>query len=384
MAGLVIAGPWLTMVGGRLMAGRTRRPAALIAGRRLSDNPQAGFRAISGLVLALFVASIAIGIITTIHAYDSGNVAGASAGRILVDDFVNPTPTGITALGAVPTGTLAQLRAIPGVRAFAEIHRVPQAQPEVAFQLHTRGPGKHRIVPQQRETAVACAELAHIPALGRCPAGATSAWIETNFDGRTSSRPPLLAAADVSPEQLASLPVDLLAVDTDGSPATIEQARTVLEAAFPYAYNPMTIAEDAALRVSSQLETQYQRLANVAILASMVIAGCSLAVSVAGGLSDRKRPFSLLRLTGAPLGLLRRVVGLESVVPLLVIAAITTATGFLAAGLFLDAQLDERLRAPGVGYYVVVLSGLAASLGVIASTLPLLRRITGPETARND
>ena len=58
MAGLVIAGPWLTMVGSRLMARRTSRPAALIAGRRLADNPQAGFRAISGLVLALFVTSV--------------------------------------------------------------------------------------------------------------------------------------------------------------------------------------------------------------------------------------------------------------------------------------------------------------------------------------
>ena len=30
------------------------------------------------------------------------------------------------------------------------------------------------------------------------------------------------------------------------------------------------------------------------------------------------------------------------------------------------------------------LAGLAASLGIIASTLPLLRRITGPETVRNE
>jgi hypothetical protein len=32
----------------------------------------------------------------------------------------------------------------------------------------------------------------------------------------------------------------------------------------------------------------------------------------------------------------------------------------------------------------VVLAGLAASLGIIASTFPLLTRITGPETARNE
>jgi hypothetical protein len=50
--GLVIAGPWVTMQGSRFLARRAHRPGALIAARRLADNPQAGFRAVSGLVLA--------------------------------------------------------------------------------------------------------------------------------------------------------------------------------------------------------------------------------------------------------------------------------------------------------------------------------------------
>jgi hypothetical protein len=53
MLGLVIAGPWLTVAGARLLARRTSRPATLIAARRLADDPRAGFRAVSGLVLAL-------------------------------------------------------------------------------------------------------------------------------------------------------------------------------------------------------------------------------------------------------------------------------------------------------------------------------------------
>ncbi len=119
------------------------------------------------------------------------------------------------------------------------------------------------------------------------------------------------------------------------------------------------------------------------IIISLVIAGCSLAVSVAGGLTDRKRPFSLLRLTGAPLATLRRVVSLESAVPLLVIAVVSIGLGFLAAQLFVQTQFHYWLQPPGIGYYLIVAAGLAASLGVIASTLPLLTRITGPETARN-
>ena len=46
--------------------------------------------------------------------------------------------------------------------------------------------------------------------------------------------------------------------------------------------------------------------------------------------------------------------------------------------------MDYTLIAPGAGFVAIVVVGLAACLGVIASTLPLLERITGPETARNE
>jgi len=83
MFGLVLAGPWLTMLGARALARRTSRPATLIAGRRLADDPKAGFRAISGLVLALFVGTTAIATITTIAAYDQGSAGESSAGTTL-------------------------------------------------------------------------------------------------------------------------------------------------------------------------------------------------------------------------------------------------------------------------------------------------------------
>ena len=135
---------------------------------------------------------------------------------------------------------------------------------------------------------------------------------------------------------------------------------------------------------SSRLIDGYRQLANVVILTSLPIAGCSLAVSIAGGLAERKRPFSLLRLTGVPLAVLRRVIALEAAAPLLITAALSVGSGLLAAHLFLRAQLHEGLRPLGVEYYLVISAGLLASLAVIASSLPLLERFTGPEAARND
>jgi hypothetical protein len=367
MAGLVIAGPWLTMLGARLTARRTGKPAVLIAARRLADNPKAGFRAISGLVLALFVTSVAIGIIATIHFYDGGPVDGPGAQSTLFTQFNGDAP-GSTAIPSVATKLLTELPAIPGVHSVTLVHTDPSSDGE-------------RFLPG----VVSCADLARTPALGRCPSGADTATADPFFGGRESTRATTVwPASAVASNVLAAQPVQSMAVSTDGSTRAVELARTAIEHTYPYAYLPETIAEQSAQNPSTNRDAQYQRLVDVILIASLPIAGCSLAVSVAAGLTDRKRPFSLLRLAGAPLGVLRRVVALESVVPMLVIAAVSIAVGFLTAGLFLNAQLSESLQPPGASYYVIVVVGLVASLAVIASTLPLLERITGPETARND
>jgi hypothetical protein len=61
---------------------QTSRPALHVAGRRLADDPKAGFRAVSGLVPALCVTSAAAGIIGSLNAersipHDGRVVAGA-------------------------------------------------------------------------------------------------------------------------------------------------------------------------------------------------------------------------------------------------------------------------------------------------------------------
>ncbi|MET7704226.1 FtsX-like permease family protein, partial [Streptomyces sp. NPDC005485] len=49
-------GPWVVDRLGRIVARRAKRPATLLAARRLSDDPRAVWRTVSGLVLAGFVA----------------------------------------------------------------------------------------------------------------------------------------------------------------------------------------------------------------------------------------------------------------------------------------------------------------------------------------
>ena len=380
MAGLILAGPWLTMLVSRLLARSARSPAAFIAARRLSDNPQAGFRAISGLVLALFVGTTALAMINTIQADEGGwssNTAARQATLIdgLLDYSTFPPRTSVATIAPV---VLAQLHAIPGLQAVVTVHSQPSTDLSPGPNP-TRRPGVPNAI-------VSCADLARVPVLGHCPAGAQTAEIQPDLaSSKFAPAGNRWPAATVPEDRLSALPVHTVVVGTDGSTSAVEQARSVLENAYPSnGYPPMTIAENIAQNMDTKRAAGYRRLADVVILASLAIAGCTLAVSVVAGLNDRRRPFSLLRLTGAPMGLLRRVVTLESAVPLLALAAVSAATAFLTAYLFLRSQLQETLVPPGAEYYGVVAAGLLTAFAVIASTLPLLDRITGPAAARNE
>ncbi len=367
MIGLVVAGPWLTMVGSRLMVRAARRPSTLIAGRRLADNPMSGFRAVGGVVLALFVASVAISAITALQADKGTGGTGPAARSTLVQELIDFRPPGIAVVPrTVPAAAVRELDNMPGVRGVTVVHATTtRSRPFAPF----------------RELA-SCADLDHTPALGRCARGAQAADVTGLSYSKQVHIGTVWPSASTIPRVLARLPVEMIAVA--GSHAAVEQARTVLERTFPYRFAPTTVAEDYMQRRSTQLVAQYRRLVDVVVLASLPIAGCSLAVSVVAGIAERRRAFSVLRLSGTPLRVLRRVIALESAVPLLALAALSVATGFLAAGLFLRSQLNESFRSPSIGFYLTVAIGMLASFAIIATTLPLLRRTTGPEVARND
>jgi hypothetical protein len=372
VVGLVLAGPWFTTAGSRLMAKRANRPATLIAGRRLLDNPRAAFRFISGLVLALFVTSAAIGALSSIAAAGASSVGGSAGKPTLADLFCSFTTTNCRASAQVPSvpgHVLTDLRTTPGVRAVTVIHQSPSPSQQ------TNG-----------LRVVACAALAKTPTIGKCASGATVATIGyflTNILGSNSHASSMVwPSAHLSVADVARLPVDAVVVATNGSSSSLERARTALERAFPF--QGTAVAVEALDPPTARLLATVQDMTDVVIVASLIIAACSLAVNIAAGLGERKRPFSLLRLTGVPTTVLHRVVALETAMPLLLVAAVSIMVGLVSAALYLHSQVDIAFRIPGIAYWATVAGGLVASLAIIASTFPLLNRITGPEVARND
>jgi FtsX-like permease family len=392
IVGLVLAGPWLTMAIARVMARRTSRPGMLIAARRLADDPRAAFRAVSGLVLALFVTTVAVAAITTWNAQQLTLRVSAAETKVLTDQLAGqPSSASQASLGpAAPAASLAaELSGIHGVQGVV----VVRADPGLTIPATLLGtipyPGAR---PQPTPAGlVSCAQLAAVPTLGRCPSGAIAAAFPADgFAGPlygVDAAGITWPAANLAATRLDRLAVDAMDVATNGTVPTVEQARTVLETAHAYpAYlgdgAPSTVGE--LIAQSNPTNSGYQQLANTVILVSLPIAGCTLAAGIAAGLADRKRPFSMLRLTGARLAMLRRVVALESAVPLLAAAALAIGTGFGATAMYASLEMQHPMAAPGAAYYLLTAGGILAALGIIAATFPLLARITGPEVARNE
>ncbi len=123
IAGLVIIGPWLTMAGARIMARCTGRPGALIAARRLADDPRAGFRAVSGLVLALFITTVAVAVITTQNTTRSASLDGPAAANVLADPFLEDSRT--ATMPAPSAALLSRLRGIDGVQGVLAVYAQP-------------------------------------------------------------------------------------------------------------------------------------------------------------------------------------------------------------------------------------------------------------------
>ncbi len=187
------------------------------------------------------------------------------------------------------------------------------------------------------------------------------------------------AAASVSRLYLQALLVKV------NSAATLERVRTYLVTHTTQSASgtaPRTFGEQVQARQG--VAATVERLVYIAVALTLIVAGCSLAVAVGGGLVERKRPFTLLRLTGTPTSTLYRVVLLEAVLPLAAATVVAAGTAYGISVLTVSklAPAGTPTPVPGHAYFLTMGIGLIASLVVIFASLPLLGRITGPGTVR--
>ncbi len=86
MVGLVVGGPWLTAQAAKLLRRVRGTASAVLASRRLTDNPKAAFRSVSGLVLAVFLGTLIAGLMPAINGITATPNAAALS-NVLFDSF---------------------------------------------------------------------------------------------------------------------------------------------------------------------------------------------------------------------------------------------------------------------------------------------------------
>ncbi len=425
MIGLVVGGPWLTAQAARLAPRLLGGASPLLAGRRLADNPKAAFRSIRGLVLAVFLGTVVALLLPAANA-TTATPSARSLSNVLLAEFlqapvcgnsVNCTGNGLGDLQAntsvrehqilmegLPPATgatlLRELRALPGTAVYPVYSTAQDADAGTGpgkGPAPGNGPGPGNGVGSGPGAGpdsgpyngiMSCASLRQLAVFGECKPGAAAVLANTmNMygDNPSDTTEAFVSRANPAvPARFGGLYLQSVLIRVN-SPATLERVRTFLATHTPLSASgsaPRTFGEAVEARVA--VGNTVQRLVDVAVILTLLVAGCSLAVAVGGGLVERKRPFTLMRVSGTPTGALYRVVLLEAVAPLIAATAVALGTAYLISVLTLWKLAPKGTPLPVLGgsYYLTIGAGLAVSLAIIGVTLPLLGRISRPGNVR--
>jgi hypothetical protein len=262
------------------------------------------------------------------------------------------------------------------------------ANPTVEPEKPTLAPPVEQQMPTEINSA---ASLAQFPELGQAGPGVSAVAVDAlgllgtdNLLFLNTQLPLVTAGSTPYSGNIADLTLSGLLIRVN-DPVTLERIRT-----FIVTYPPLFghhITTETFGEVGQTRATYYTEAENVSffvIALVLLVAGASLAVSVGGSLIERKRPFTLLRLSGTPTSALSKVVLLEWSLPLVAAAIVAISTGFGLAIPLVKSIIPTytELPLPNAAYYFILGAGFAVSLAVVLILLPLLGGMTQPENGR--
>ncbi|GAA4537900.1 FtsX-like permease family protein [Amycolatopsis samaneae] len=381
VASAMVVGPWVTSAVGGTFVRIWRRPAALLAGRRLREDPKGAYRSSAGIVLAVFAGSMALTLLPTFESMTGG-------GRSYQDSVLY-VDTDSTRAAQVVDQANAKL---------TEYGQSARALPVPTVSL-VSGEGRGR---RDRSALVmTCAEAAKLTRFGVGGAcqSAPGVYSDTPVDlaqwkvtgNPGSEKETGVAFAPGTPvHRITNADKDLTDVsiiDPSVLPAgvtpkwvtvvapTTDANREVVRTALVGASSGETIwSREQRLHGQEQELGDLRRVTVIGLLAAAVLAGCSAAVATAGSVMDRRRTFGALIAAGTPVRVLSRALRMEAALPALVATIGAGVVGTLVGvGLFSLVSGGGVVLSPWIAA-PVVLGVLVALLGASVCT-PALKRV---------
>lgn len=359
-----LVGPWVTSALGGVFTKVWRKPALLLAGRRLRDDPKSAYRASAGVVLAVFAGSMALTLMPSFEreaGYYSpyrDSVLYLNTGKEQASGVVEAADERMKRYGlaerAVPVGQLNMRQG----QEYLSGYVVSCADAQVLLPVR-----------------VSCRSAPAVYA----PSGAALDMYEYS-DGEEKMTPlpgkPVPAAGLgvvlIDPALLpAGAPMSDVDVAVPPSAGSREAARTALLAASGGA---QVISKETELSDQNTQLADLRRVTVIGLLAASLLGGLSAAIATAGSVMDRRRTFGALMAAGTPVRTLARALRAEAALPALVATIGAGALGtFAGIGLFGLVSKSAPVLSPWLAAPVV----LGALVALLAASVcaPALNRV---------
>ena len=366
MLGLLWAGPLLTSWSARLARRGARSAAQVISLGRLAQHPRAAFRAVGGLVVAvyavtLFAVAITAAAGTTTPAQGAGYLSTTTL-------YATAGPADPAVLGAAAS----RLDDVEGVRTVAV------ASMEVPRESGFSGSSQDQEEDQDAAYTRLVLSVEDARALGAADAQSETGWVSVSSGWLADD------AADPLPAEAPGegpAPAVLL-VGTDGGAGALERARTAMETSnLDLTMYPLTRSDRVEV-MAMALENQFAALGYIGILIAAGVSTASLAVSTIASLLARRRVLSLLRLVGMPRDVLRRSVAYETLLPVATVLALSIGAAVYTAWVLVTGTSSRGIDWPAGSYYVVVGACLALTGAAIAASARAAGRMVSGGTVR--
>ncbi|MGC7093338.1 FtsX-like permease family protein [Amycolatopsis lurida] len=368
-----VIGPWVTSAVGGIFVRVWRKPAGLLAGRRLRDDPKGAYRASAGVVLAVFAGSMALTLLPSLESLAGGGRSFQDSVLYLDSDAANVqqiadkanaeltrygVPERVTTIPQVSLGTS------PDSGRYALVMDCESARSLLRFDPGTCDgkPAIYSATPMDLAgLQVSGGESAGKP----LPEGTVSRAVPSREDDRFTS---VFMDPSAVPEGVQAQNYTLAAPTTPGT-------REVVRTALVNAAAGEQINSRELILGNQQIElADLRRVTVIGLVAAGVLAGCSAAIATAGSVMDRRRTFGALIAAGTPVRTLARALRTEAALPALVA---TIGAGIVGAivGLGLFSLVDEG---PVVfSPWILAPVALGALVAVLAASVctPALNRV---------
>ena len=344
MFGLVLAGSWITGWLSRLSARWTNNATVLLASRRIAGHAKVIFRSVSGLVLALFAGSFYLAAVSGINTLELESIQNNGYSQL------QPKTAIISASAPLPDKFEAILKQQSYITAATPVYETAEG-----------------------ETLIPCAELATYTK-HQCPSSAAADdMARINFTQAVVKQVDVVKASADKPEQVGYLV--WLASEDD-----IDKVRTLAISHGPQ-LGALFVADGTRAQkpVINPVIADLAAITYVGIGITLFVAVASLIVSTIGGLFERRRSLFTLRLGGMTIGQLKRMVLIESLIPLISTSIVAASAGIWVAVVFLTSFSSTVRVSLSATYVIIVIGALIAAVIGIWLVLPILKKITAIE-----